>query len=854
MNSFNALKKQKKWLYGSIALFFCLSGFMACSGSKESDQAKNSSANALSPAMSTSGEPQASVEPETQESETDPQSVQEETDQPAGELDNYFSAIEDSLTRIPRETFDPEAVVQRTGQDPVKLFEWVRDETAFVPYRGSLRGPIGMLMDRRGNSLDRALILHELLSLTGNEVRLARGRLPLEKAKAVYQKNKGRNLAPFNPRPVLSLPDQRKNLEIMAQKYQLHQKDLLNLLTQSQQAGENEAREISEQAKEQTAALLDIVNDNQKEQPKKPAGPEYEALEDHWWVQWEKDGTWEDLDPTLQRSQPGETLAEAEETYAPDDLEEELIHTLTIRAIVEQWKDGRLDEQKILEHLIIPSKMIGKPIVWRQLPVNWPSDKQLFGARNPMEALRSAVMEQDQWKAALEIDGKAVAESYFTAQGDVTDEPVSDKARKKKEEGTVGGLFGALAGGEEKGEQGPAAQRAHLTAEWLEYEIHSPGQPVQIIRREVFNLLEPSVRKKGIPAKLELSREQQATRNFKILNQTEILPLVCRLSPAQIETMAAENMLLDQGFFQDLQEKYRSLAPQDVLTQFSELRFLRGELYGLALKRFEFSATAPETYLDSPNLFAFHSSLGEDEKGEPVGSQCLDIVVNDVSVSPAAKEDPFRVQLEQGVLETVLEAREMSDQGKVINAANIFAEAKAQEIDWLLVENAGDPNWKRVELPPAVRARIEEDLSGGHWVIAPVRQVLIGGKPESAWWRLNPQTGNILGAGENGMGQAMTQYAVKVNIVLQLKTAIQIYADIMRCMATAITSPLRGARPQHDELTIKCIWDLVCKNGHKAAKSLLTIEVNWTNIIISQTISWLVGKFCAALWDKGINR
>jgi hypothetical protein len=100
----------------------------------------------------------------------------------------------------------------------------------------------------------------------------------------------------------------------------------------------------------------------------------------------------------------------------------------------------------------------------------------------------------------------------------------------------------------------------------------------------------------------------------------------------------------------------------------------------------------------------------------------------------------------------------------------------------------------------------------------------------------------------------MTQYAVKVNIVLQLKTAIQIYADIMRCLATAITSPLRGVRPQHDELTIKCIWDVVCKNGHKAAKALLTIEVNWTNIIISQTISWLMGKFCAALWEKGIAR
>jgi len=854
MNSFSALKKQKKWAYGFIALFFCITGFIACSGSKKSDQAENSSPNALSPALSSSAEPGPSVEPETQESEPDPQSAQEGTDQTAGELEKYFSAIEDAATRIPRETFDPEAVVQRIGQDPIKLFEWVRDETGFVAYQGSLRGSIGVLMDRRGNSLDRALLLHELLLLAGSEVRLASGRLSPEKAKEVYQKTRGRNLAQFNQRPELLLQDQRSNLELMAQEHQLNRDDLLKLLTQAQQDREKEARGISEQVKEQTSALLDIIKDNPKAQPKKPAGHEYEALVNHWWVQWEKDGEWENLDPTLPGLQPGETIAEPEDTPNPEDLGDDLYHTISIRVIAEQWKKGRLEEHTILEHLVVPSKTIGKTIVLRQLPVTWPSDKELFSSRNPMQSLRSAVLAQKQWRAALEIEGKAVAESYFTAQGDVTAEPMEDESKEKKGEGMEGGLLGGIGGQEEKKGKSPAGNQAHLTAEWLEYEIHSPGQPVQTIRREIFDLLGPSARKQGIPAKLEITKEQQARRSFKIPGQTEILPLVCWLSPAQIETVAAENMLLDRGFFDNLQEEPLSLDPQDVLAQFSELRFLRGELYGLALKRFEFSATAPEIYLDSPNLFAFHSFFGEDEKGELVGSECLDIVANDISVSPAAKEDAFQVQLKQGVLETVVEAQEMSGQGRVINTALVFAESKAQKISWLLIKNKEDPDWKSIELPPDVRARIENDLSAGYWVIAPAQQVLFGGKPESAWWRLNPETGNILGLGASGMGQAMTQYAAKVNIVLQLKTAIQIYADIMRCMATAITSPLRGARPQHDELTIKCVWDLVCKNGHKAAKALLTIEVNWTNIIISQTISWVMGKFCAALWEKGINR
>jgi hypothetical protein len=695
------------------------------------------------------------------------------------------------------------------------------------------------------------------LQLAGNEVRLANGHLSPEKAKEVNQKSRSGNLARFRKSPESSLQDQRTVLEELAQEYQLPQADLLKLLAQAQKDRENAARGISEQVKEQTSALLDIVKDDQKAQPKIPAGQEEEALADHWWVQWEKDGEWVDLDPTLPSMQPGEKIAEPETTCSPEDLEEGLFHTITIRAIAGQWKEGRLEEHTILQHLLVPSKVMGKPIVLRQLPVNWPSDKELFAAPNPMESFQSAVLEQTQWKAALEVDGQAVAESYVTAQGDVVDEPAGTASKKPKETGGLGGMFGGLAGGgEEEGkeEKSPATKGAHLTAEWLEYEIHSPGQPVQTIRREIFDLLGPSLRKKGIPAKLEMTKEQQAGRNYKIVGQTEFLPLVCRLSSAYMEALAAENMLLHKELFQKLVEEYRSLSPEDALARVSEMRFLAGELYGLAFKRFEFGASAPDIYLDSPNLFAFHSFFGQDQKGELVGFQGLDIVSNDISVSPAAKEDPFQVQLEQGVLETVLEAREMSDQERVINTALIFAEAKAQKINWLLIKNGEDRNWKNVELPADIRARIEEDLSGGYWVIAPVRQVPIGGKPESAWWRLNPDTGNLLGLGESGLGQAMSQYAVKVNIVLQLKTAIQIYADIMRCLATAITSPLRGVRPQHDELTIKCIWDVVCKNGHKAAKALLTIEVNWTNIIISQTISWLMGKFCAALWEKGIAR
>ena len=98
------------------------------------------------------------------------------------------SALEAAAKGIDRQSFDVAAVVEKVGRDPVKLFEWVRDETHFVPYQGLLRGPSGVLMDRLGNSLDRAMLLHAMLGSIGETARLARGVLTDEQAGSLLGK------------------------------------------------------------------------------------------------------------------------------------------------------------------------------------------------------------------------------------------------------------------------------------------------------------------------------------------------------------------------------------------------------------------------------------------------------------------------------------------------------------------------------------------------------------------------------------------------------------------------------------------------------------------------------------------
>ena len=42
---------------------------------------------------------------------------------------------------MPRDTFDPQAVLEIAGRDPQALAEWVRKNTTWAPYQGALRGP-----------------------------------------------------------------------------------------------------------------------------------------------------------------------------------------------------------------------------------------------------------------------------------------------------------------------------------------------------------------------------------------------------------------------------------------------------------------------------------------------------------------------------------------------------------------------------------------------------------------------------------------------------------------------------------------------------------------------------------------
>src|SRR5690606_26057039 len=86
-----------------------------------------------------------------------------------------LQALAEAVDDIPRSTFDVGAALALAGGTPEAAFAWVRDNIALVPYTGALRGPVGVLMDGSGNSLDRATLVTALVAAAGGTARLAHG-------------------------------------------------------------------------------------------------------------------------------------------------------------------------------------------------------------------------------------------------------------------------------------------------------------------------------------------------------------------------------------------------------------------------------------------------------------------------------------------------------------------------------------------------------------------------------------------------------------------------------------------------------------------------------------------------------
>jgi hypothetical protein len=668
-------------------------------------------------------------------------------------LEVVIDELESEQEKRPKDTFDGQAVIQRVGTDPMKLFEWVRDNTFWIPYQGSLRGAAGVLMDRLGNSLDRSLLLGDLLRSAGYEVRLAHTNLSTRQARELWDKIQ--KISDTQVFPLIAQAEiETARFDNIAKRLKTNTKELQSGVVQLSQMNKRDAEEAKQRVKDQAEMLVKAIGEL-KMKGDASDQVDMEALCDHWWIQFHSDENWVDLDPLLPQEKPGEASEEAGEIVEIDDLDEDLFHSMTVRVVAEQWKDGSLEEHTAFELTLRPFELFGKRIILYNLSLNWPEDLQSDEEGFP-ERFKDAILGGKEWMPVLEIGPDMIVQRSFTDKGGINENPnpTPQAETGSTTRGVMRGLTGGLTGGGRKDE---ADEEGFLTAGWLEYVIDSPGKDEQTIRRELFDLLGPAARMAEEVSEPDFNDDQKLERGYSLFGIIEILPVFCQISPQFTDQVTSQYCVEQLRVLQAQLEDDNPVEDLNIRINMAA-DALQSPLYRWALSRPKWNQNAKSVYLDAVNIVNLRTRIAEDSSGEYVLRQIFDIVENDVLIIPQAKLSPTIARLTQGVADTVAETMVIPGPEPHTNTCFLVDIAKDQGIGWRLVRDPRDREWEKWRLSEDVRARIEQSLEEGWAVVVPERPLVIEGKPRLGWWRIDLQSGETVGVMDSGFHQDTTEY------------------------------------------------------------------------------------------------
>lgn len=655
-------------------------------------------------------------------------------------LEDMATALDAQAASLPQTGSDPAAVLAEAGTSIAALTGWVGREVALVPYRGTLRGARGALMDRHGNSLDRALLLAGLLTSAGHEVRLAHTLLEMPAARLL--------LATVAAPPADSA--QPAGTTALADKLVDAAGPLAGALQAELAAATEEALAQRASVAARTADLAPVLLALADRVPPPVGEPGATALADHWWVQVREGEAWIDADPSaaiVGTLSPRETLA-------PADVPETLQHAVTLRLVIEFWDNGSLRTAPVFTHRLTPAGLIDRPVVLRQVPVSAPSLAALAAAGgDSAAAMLTAATEAWVWQPVLQVGDEIVTDRLFTMAGEVL--PAGRETLS--ELGLSGQIFGDVTGSTDDAvfalggtplapappDEANAAVR--VSAEWLEVEITPPDAAPEIHRRTVFDLIGAAARSTGTVAAPILTAEARLARALALLQEADVSVVAgsgsgdasrIRLARDSARLLRAIAAALGSG------ADWTELAAGD-------LPRLPLPLYGLAALRF----ADPGIWLDRPNVVLSWSGLswsglaGADLRP----FQRFDIVANRVAV---AAPDAFAARLAQGVRDTVAEDV-LAGPGPTGNTAALHDIDRAAGRAWVRLAPNDAAALASLALPADAVAAIAADLARGAQVVAPPAPVDTAAGPQVAWWRIDPD-GTTLGMAPTG-GQAMTE-------------------------------------------------------------------------------------------------
>jgi hypothetical protein len=689
-------------------------------------------------------------------------------------LNRMHTALDVVGSKMDRSLFEIDALAARLGPDPAAIFQFVRDQIRYEPYTGVLRGAVGTLLCRAGNSLDRSLLLAALLEKAGLTTQIASGQLTAEQARILVN----RLFEPIRsvPRAVPTLAELAPDLTLAIG---VDQPKLLRIADEVHEYGERQKTNLVHYVDIATSDLSNLLNKAGVDAGVITPNDQLQAeASEHYWVQYQNsDGKWLDLDSAFSDAEPGKTAVSATNTFASNAVPEELYHhlhiSLTLRvAQVEDGNDSSTDDTLLLDQDLRVAEQQGKDISLANVPV--PAPDMANRVAHPGDALAAT----RGYQTIIQIGTQTVAGKYFDLDGRGSNQLGGPAGAA----GGVGGSLGGLGGGIGGSLGGDTSQGAttRIVGEWVDYKLTSPvasGRPpiVKNYHRDIIaplNVKSWTVERGPETVSTNLGKEALRRRLFW---STDLLPVTGAIVvdyPGYLATKSfSENRdsidaLAKIAFGMSQTGTFPGLSNRPPITN---LLLAQSTMQQENNLRTRFASVT--SYFGGPALIAYETATSETsdrlKRGYDIITFPNRVVGNPASPSDGIRRDASSLHLLGGVLATRLEWALMASdpnhsetEPSPLNATRVFDAAKKDGVPLVVLRPGVDSLRKLADtsLSESVKAELSATLATGDDVVVPVSPLLLDGRQQVAWWRFEPASGQVRGVMPGGRGQAMEEW------------------------------------------------------------------------------------------------
>lgn len=708
-------------------------------------------------------------------------------------LSRFMAGVDVIDSKIDHSLFEIDALADRLGSDPNVMFHFVRDAIRYEPYSGVLRGALGTLLCRAGNSLDRSLLLSALLQKAGLHTQIAQGQLSPQQALILVN----RVLEPVKPVPQI-LPSLAELIPEIGRAMGVDPAKLMQAADEAQKAADKQQQGLESRAEGETNLISALLGKAGVDAGVITSGDQLLAeAGEHYWVQYQdSNGQWVDLDSAFADAEPGKSVVPAANTFAPDSVPEETYHhihiTMTIRvAQLADGKDGPATDTTLLDQELRVADQQDVDIILANQAV------PMQDLTKPGANLPQAIASIKGFQTVLQIGDRSITGKYFDLAGRVSDKlggPVGDVVTNA---GGLGGALGGLGGGIGNASGGGAPQGAagRIVGEWVDYALISPrpkGQSpaVRNYHRDIVAPVKVNSWSPGAPPETASNKLPEDALRRRLMWYSELYPVSGSMIPGyagylQVQSLRAAAANLDsmlKSIYGLLPDQPVTMPPRRPIASTllaSESMYVANKLDGGRFPDLR-------SYFGNAGLISYETGgMGAAGAGSAF-TQGYDIVAyaprvvaaRAAGASSTARPQAALLHITQGALATRLEWELMagsltapSGDPHVVNASKVFGVAQQLGVPILVLRPGAGSGQQIATISAAdpVKAELAADLSAQQVLVVPSRAVDVDGQPQTAWWRLDPSSGELIGVGPGGRGQAMEEYikaAENVNLVI----------------------------------------------------------------------------------------